>query len=87
MNILGIIAVDVGGHPSACVLRDGRLVAFAEEERFVRVKQARGYFPSQSLRFCLDEAGLDLKDIDFIAFGWDATAYRWRFPQIGRAHV
>ncbi|HEY2945654.1 MAG TPA: carbamoyltransferase C-terminal domain-containing protein [Vicinamibacteria bacterium] len=80
MNILGIIAVDVGGHPSACVLKDGRLVAFAEEERFVRVKQALGYFPSHALRFCLDEAGLDLKDVDFIAFGWDATAYRWRFP-------
>ena len=80
MNVLGIIAVDVGGHPSACVLKDGRLLAFAEEERFVRVKQARGYFPSHSLRFCLDEAGLGLEDIDFIAFGWDATAYRWRFP-------
>jgi len=80
VNVLGIIAVDVGGHPSACVLKDGRLVAFAEEERFVRVKQARGYFPSHSLRFCLDEAGLGLDDIDFIAFGWDATAYRWRFP-------
>jgi carbamoyltransferase len=80
VNILGIIAVDVGGHPSACVLKDGRLVAFAEEERFVRVKQALGYFPSHSLRFCLDEAGLGLKDVDFIAFGWDATAYRWRFP-------
>jgi len=80
VNVLGIIAVDVGGHPSACVLKDGRLVAFAEEERFVRVKQARGYFPSHSLRFCLDEAGLGLEDIDFIAFGWDATAYRWRFP-------
>jgi carbamoyltransferase len=80
VNILGIIAVDVGGHPSACVLKDGRLVAFAEEERFVRVKQARGYFPSHSLKFCLDEAGLGLKDVDFIAFGWDANAYRWRFP-------
>jgi carbamoyltransferase len=80
MNVLGIIAVDVGGHPSACVLRDGRLVAFAEEERFVRVKQALGYFPSHALRFCLDEAGMGLKDIDAIAFGWDATAYRWRFP-------
>ena len=80
MNILGLIAVDVGGHPSACVLKDGRLVAFAEEERFVRVKQALGYFPSHALRFCLEEAGLGLKDVDFIAFGWDATAYRWRFP-------
>jgi len=80
VNILGLIAVDVGGHPSACVLKDGRLVAFAEEERFVRVKQALGYFPSHALRFCLDEAGLGLRDVDFIAFGWDATAYRWRFP-------
>jgi carbamoyltransferase len=80
VNILGLIAVDVGGHPSACVLKDGRLVAFAEEERFVRVKQALGYFPSHALRFCLDEAGLRLSDVDAIAFGWDATAYRWRFP-------
>ena len=80
MNILGLIAVDVGGHPSACVLKDGRLVAFAEEERFVRVKQALGYFPSNALRFCLEQAGLGLKDVDLIAFGWDATAYRWRFP-------
>jgi len=80
VNVLGLIAVDVGGHPSACVLRDGRLVAFAEEERFVRVKQALGYFPSRALRFCLDEAKMDLKDVDLIAFGWDATAYRWRFP-------
>jgi carbamoyltransferase len=80
MNVLGVIAVDVGGHPSACVLKEGKLVAFAEEERFVRVKQALGYFPSQSLRFCLKEARLGLDDVDLIAFGWDANAYRFRFP-------
>lgn len=80
MNVLGIIAGDVGGHPSACILKDGQLLAFVEEERFVRVKQALGYFPSQSIRFCLDRAGLTLADVDAIAFGWDANAYRWRFP-------
>ncbi len=80
MNVLGIIACDVGGHPSACILKDGRLLAFVEEERFVRVKQALGYFPSHSIRFCLDRAGLSLADVDAIAFGWDANAYRWRFP-------
>lgn len=80
MNVLGIIAVDVGGHPSACLLKDGRLIAFVEEERFVRVKQALGYFPSHSIRFCLDTAKLSLSDVDVIAFGWDANAYRWRFP-------
>jgi carbamoyltransferase len=80
MNVLGIIACDVGGHPSACILKDGQLLAFVEEERFVRVKQALGYFPSHSIRFCLDRAGLTLAEVDAIAFGWDANAYRWRFP-------
>ncbi|HET9315022.1 MAG TPA: carbamoyltransferase C-terminal domain-containing protein [Vicinamibacteria bacterium] len=78
--MLGIIAVDVGGHPSACLLKDGRLVAFAEEERFARVKQAPGLFPSQAVRYCLAAGGLSLADVDHIAFGWDANAYRWRFP-------
>jgi len=88
MNILGLIACDVGGHPSACVLKDGRLVAFVEEERFVRVKQALGHFPSHAIRYCLDEAKLRLDDIDSIAFGWDANAYRWRFPLfLGRSFL
>lgn len=80
MNVLGLISCDVSGHPSACVLKDGVLVAFAEEERFVRVKQALGFFPSRAIRYCLGEAGLALADIDHIAFGWDANAYRFRFP-------
>jgi carbamoyltransferase len=80
MNILGLIASDTGGHPAAGLLQDGRLVAFAEEERFVRVKQAFGYFPTNAVRFCLARAGLRLGEVDLIAFGWDAPAYRWRFP-------
>jgi len=80
MNILGVIAADVSGHPAACLLRDGRLVALAEEERFVRVKQARGYFPGRAIAYCLEEGGLDLADIDRIAYGWAADRYRWRFP-------
>ncbi|HEY3355937.1 MAG TPA: carbamoyltransferase C-terminal domain-containing protein [Polyangia bacterium] len=80
MNVLGLIASDTGGHPAACLLRDGRLIAFAEEERFIRVKQAAGYFPSHAVRFCLERAGLRLGAVDLLAFGWDATAYRWRFP-------
>ena len=79
MNILGLIANDKG-QPSACLLQDGKLVAFAEEERFIRVKQAAGYFPSQALRFCLGRAGIGLDEVDAIAYGWDADRYRWRFP-------
>jgi carbamoyltransferase len=80
MNVLGLIGSDLGGHPAACLVQDGRLVAFAEEERFLRVKQAVGYFPSQAARFCLARGGLRLADVDRLAFGWDADAYRWRFP-------
>lgn len=79
MNILGIIANDMG-HPAACLLQDGKLVAFVEEERFIRVKQAPGYFPSRALRYCLDHAGIGLDEIDVIAYGWDADRYRWRVP-------
>lgn len=80
MNILGIITTDVSGHPAACLLKNGQLVAFAEEERFIRVKQARGYFPGNSIKFCLKKAGLVLEDIDYIAFGWDANRYKFKFP-------
>ena len=80
MNVLGLIAGDAGGHPAACVLKDGKLIALAEEERFVRVKQAPGYFPSHAIRYCLSEAKLTIDDVHAIAFGWDATAYRFRFP-------
>ena len=80
VNILGIIFHPDFGHPAACLLQDGRLVAWAEEERFVRVKQARGYFPGQAIRYCLTEAGLDLAEVDHLAFGWDARPYRWQYP-------
>ena len=64
MNILGINAYH--GNASAAIVCDGRLVAAVEEERFNRVKYAAG-FPAQAIRYCLKEAGLELKDIDHVA--------------------
>ena len=55
MNVLGGTGATDLLHPAACLLRDGRLVAFAEEERFARVKQARGLFPAQAMAWCLRE--------------------------------
>jgi predicted NodU family carbamoyl transferase len=49
MNVLGVFGATDVVHPAACLLRDGRLVAFAEEERFARVKQACGLFPARAL--------------------------------------
>jgi carbamoyltransferase len=64
MNILGINAYH--GNASAAIVCEGRLVAAVEEERFNRVKYAAG-FPAHAIRYCLKEAGLDLKDIDHVA--------------------
>src|SRR5205823_10621038 len=61
VNVLGFSA---WFHDSAaCLLRDGQLVAFAEEERFSRRKHTPE-FPRQSIAYCLDAGGLRLDDVD-----------------------
>lgn len=65
MNIVGI-----SSHyhdASCCILQDGRLIASAEEERFTRLKHDPS-IPRNAFRFCLEEAGLDIVDIDCIAY-------------------
>lgn len=65
MKILGISAFY---HDSAAALiEDGHIVAAAQEERFTRQKFDAG-FPEHSIRFCLDQAQCDLRDIDFLVF-------------------
>jgi carbamoyltransferase len=80
MNVLGVFGATDVVHPAACLLRDGRLVAFAEEERFARVKQACGLFPARAMAWCLREGGLSLGDVDSLAFGWDANVNWMRMP-------
>ena len=65
MNILGISAFY---HDSAaCLVRDGELVAAAQEERFTRKKHDYG-FPQHAIDYCLGEAGITPEDLDFVAF-------------------
>src|SRR5262245_47657415 len=71
MIILGLNAFH--GDASAALVRDGRLVAAAEEERFRRVKHWAG-FPRESIRYCLREAGLQLGDVDHVAINQDSRA-------------
>jgi carbamoyltransferase len=79
MNILGMIGF--GWNPGACLLVDGKLIAFAEEERFTRLKSSHGLFPGRAIDYCLREASLKLHDVDRIAFGWDASKYPYRMLQ------
>jgi carbamoyltransferase len=71
MIILGLNAYH--GDASACVVRDGILVAAAEEERFRRVKHWAG-FPSEAIRYCLEEAGATLGDVAHVAVNSDPGA-------------
>lgn len=65
MNILGISAFY---HDSAaCLVRDGEIVAAAQEERFTRKKHDPG-FPHQAVQYCLREANIGLKDVRHLVF-------------------
>lgn len=65
MHVLGISAFY---HDSAaCLLRDGAIVAAAEEERFSRKKHDHD-FPAQATEFCLRRAGIDAARLDAVVF-------------------
>jgi len=52
---------------AAALLHDGSLTAAAEEERFSRVKHDYG-FPRNAIQFCLDQAGIEGRDLDYVVF-------------------
>jgi carbamoyltransferase len=65
MLILGISAYY---HDSAvCLIRDGEIVAAAQEERFTRKKHDSG-FPAHAVRYCLRQSNLRLRDLAYIVF-------------------
>lgn len=52
---------------AACLLRDGHIVAAAQEERFTRKKHDAG-FPRRAICYCLQEGGISLNDLRYIVF-------------------
>src|ERR1700727_3058231 len=68
MYILGVNAFHADS--SACLVRDGLMVAAAEEERFRRIKHWAG-FPSQALAYCLG-------DVDHVAVNQHSGANQLR---------
>jgi carbamoyltransferase len=71
MYILGINAYHAGA--SACLIKDGQLIAAVEEERFRRVKYWAG-FPSEAIRYCLQKAEITPYDLDHIGISRDPSA-------------
>ena len=76
MHILGINAAFHDS--SACLIRDGVVVAAAEEERFSRIKHGKRATPYQAhalpfhaIDYCLDAGGITLADVDDVAYSFD----------------
>ena len=65
MIVLGVSALY---HDSAaCIVRDGEIIAAAQEERFSRIKHDMA-LPKNAIQFCLKQAGIDAEKVDVVAF-------------------
>src|SRR3990167_7978028 len=71
LKILGI------SHPyswnnAACLIVDGKIVAFAEEERFSRIKYSPSTAAKKAMEYCLSVGNIKFEDLDHIAIGFDS---------------
>ena len=74
MLILGLSG-GLGHDAAACLVKDGCIVAMAEEERFIRRKKALGRLRSTPLQYCLAEGGITLSDLDCVAISWNPSPH------------
>jgi carbamoyltransferase len=75
MTILGLNAYH--GDSAACLIKDGKLIAAAEEERFRRIKHWAG-LPTNAIDYCLREGGIPLQEVEHIAVNRKPGANNWR---------
>ena len=67
-NTVTILGISGYYHDSAaCLMRNGGIVAAAQEERFSR-KKHDPRFPAHAIRYCLREGNISLTDLDYVAF-------------------
>lgn len=81
MYILGLTTL---GDSAAALIRDGELIAAAEEERFSRRKHHSG-FPYKAVEFCLEYAGITLKDVEHVGHYWKPWILRHKAIQAAKA--
>ena len=73
------LGINAAFHDSAaCIVRDGVVIAAAEDERFTHVKHAKRpvpfstwELPFHAIDYCLAEAGITLADVDHVAYSYD----------------
>ena len=69
------LGINLEMDPAVAIVEDGRVLAFSEEERHIRIKHAQNAYPIRALKYCLAAAGCGLADVSGIAINWDLTAY------------
>jgi len=62
---------------AAVIIKDGTILCAVEEERFKRIKHCAG-FPTESIKWCLNDAGLKSTEIDHICINTDPTAHQYK---------
>ncbi len=72
MIILGI-SHPISWNGAACILIDGKLVAWVEEERLNRIKHAPCMAPKLAIEYCLKQAGVTLDQVDYVGIGFDSA--------------
>nr|WP_206019968.1 carbamoyltransferase [Pseudomaricurvus alkylphenolicus] len=84
MIVLGLSGA-LNHDPSAALYIDGKLVAAAEEERFVRDKHAKNRLPYEAAKFCIQQAGIQPADINVVAIPFAPISlfepHRWRYAK------
>lgn len=84
MIVLGISGA-LGHDASAAILIDGKIIAAAEEERFIRDKHAKNHWPYEAVKFCLKQAGVKPEEVDVVAFPYGeipiTSAARWHYAK------
>ncbi len=81
MYILGLTTL---GDSAAGVIKDGEIIAAAEEERFSRKKHHIG-FPYKAIEYCLDYAGITLKDVEHVGHYWKPWILRHKAMQAAKS--
>ncbi len=84
MIILGLSGA-LGHDSSAAIIVNGKIIAAAEEERFIRDKHAKNLMPVEAAKYCLKAAGVKPEDVDVVAFPYGeiplSSAARWHYAK------
>jgi len=72
LYVLGINAYH--GDASAAIIKDGKLLAAVEEERFNRCKHCAG-FPAEAIKYCLEVAGISIEEVEHVGISRDPSAH------------